>query len=137
MGVLLDSSVVIKAERLRWTERFMIREILASVGEQSLGLPAVVLTELLHGVYRAQPGPIRDKREEFFRLLLEDIPVIPYTQQVAVLAAQLGGEQAAIGLNIPFVDMMIRATALSLNFSLLTVNLRHFRMIPNLNVIPF
>lgn len=34
------------------------------------------------------------------------------------------------------VEKLIGATALSLGFSLVTVNLRHFRLIPGLTVIP-
>jgi predicted nucleic acid-binding protein len=56
---------------------------------------------------------------------------------MAELAGRIGGEQAAIGQTIPPIDLMIGVTALSLNFSILTANLRHFRMIPNLNMIPF
>jgi len=35
------------------------------------------------------------------------------------------------------VDLMIGATAIFAGFSILTFNLRHFRMIPGLHVIPF
>jgi predicted nucleic acid-binding protein len=41
------------------------------------------------------------------------------------------------GVTIPFSDLLIGATALSLGFSVLTANLRHFRLIPNLDVIEF
>jgi predicted nucleic acid-binding protein len=36
---------------------------------------------------------------------------------------------------IPFVDLLIGATALSLGFSIFTVNMRHFKKIPGLNVL--
>jgi predicted nucleic acid-binding protein len=52
-----------------------------------------------------------------------------------MLAGKLDGEQQAGGVTIPFGDLLIGATALSLGFSLLTVNTRHFRLIPNLQVI--
>jgi predicted nucleic acid-binding protein len=38
---------------------------------------------------------------------------------------------------VPFGDLLIGVTALSLGFSVLTVNLRHFRLINGLTVIPF
>jgi predicted nucleic acid-binding protein len=37
---------------------------------------------------------------------------------------------------IPFGDLLIGATALSLGFSVLTANLRHFQKIPGLTVVP-
>lgn len=66
-----------------------------------------------------------------------DLTVHPYTRETALLAGKLDGEQQAKGITIPFADLLIGATALSLNFSILTVNLRHFRLIPGLSVIPF
>jgi predicted nucleic acid-binding protein len=38
---------------------------------------------------------------------------------------------------IPFADLLIGVTALSLDYSVLTCNERHFRIIPGLNVILF
>ncbi len=66
-----------------------------------------------------------------------DINVYDYTETIAWLAGQIDGEQQAMGNTIPFVDLMIGATALHLGYSILTANLRHFRQIPNLVVIPF
>jgi len=61
--------------------------------------------------------------------------VFPYTKETAMLAGKLDGEQQSNGIVIPFGDLLIRATALSLGYSILTVNLRHFRRIPNLSVL--
>lgn len=52
-----------------------------------------------------------------------------------MLAGRLDGEQAAKGIVIPFADLLIGATALSLGYSVLTTNIRHFRLIPGLTVI--
>jgi predicted nucleic acid-binding protein len=68
---------------------------------------------------------------------MSDLAVYPYTQEIALLAGRIDGEQATKGLAIPFGDLLIGATALSLGFSVLTTNLRHFRLIPGLTVVPF
>jgi tRNA(fMet)-specific endonuclease VapC len=52
-----------------------------------------------------------------------------------MLAGKLDGEQQSKGVVIPFGDLLIGATALSLGFSVLTENLRHFQKIPGLSVI--
>ena len=52
-----------------------------------------------------------------------------------MLAGKLDGEQQSKGIVIPFGDLLIGATALSLGFSVLTGNLRHFQRIPGLSVI--
>jgi predicted nucleic acid-binding protein len=53
-----------------------------------------------------------------------------------LLAAKIDGEQQARGVKIPFGDLLVGVTALELGFAVLTINLRHFRLIPGLNVIP-
>ena len=75
------------------------------------------------------------RRQSFIEELLRDLTVYPYTKETAMLAGKIDGEQQAKGVTVPFGDLLIGATALSLSFSVLTVNLRHFRLIPGLNVI--
>ena len=40
-----------------------------------------------------------------------------------------------MGIIVPFGDLLIGATALSLDFAVMTVNVRHFRLIPGLAII--
>ena len=92
------------------------------------------LTELVHGIYRAPFAEIRLRRQLFIDELLRDFTVYPYSKETAMLAGRLDGEQQAQGVTIPFGDLLIGATALALSFSVITVNPRHFRLIPGLNV---
>ncbi len=135
MGLILDSSVVIAAERRGDTVEKLIEQVFTVSGEQDAALSSVGLTELVHGIYRAQSPRTRLLRESFIGELLLDLTVYPYTKEAAMLAGKLDGEQQARGVIIPFVDLLIGATALSLGFSVLTVNARHFHMIPDLHVI--
>ncbi len=48
------------------------------------------------------------------------LTVYPYTAETAMLAGRIDGEQTAKGVVIPFADLLIGATALSLGFSVLT-----------------
>jgi tRNA(fMet)-specific endonuclease VapC len=137
MGLILDSSVVIAAERQGNTVENLIEQVVALAGDQDAALSSVGLTELIHGVYHAKKPETRVRRESFIEELLRDLTVYPYTKATAMLAGQIDGEQQARGVTIPFADLLIGATALSLGFSVLTVNLRHFRLIPGLNVVPF
>lgn len=79
----------------------------------------------------------RRRREQFFAYFLREVPVVSYTSEIAEIAGRIGGEQSAQGQNIPFMDLLIGATALHVGYSVLTANIRHFRLIPGLNVIPF
>jgi predicted nucleic acid-binding protein len=65
------------------------------------------------------------------------LPVYPYTKETALLAERLDAEQRIRGVVIPYADLLIGATALSLNFSVLTTNVRHFRQVPGLLVVLF
>ncbi len=137
MGSVLDSTTVISAERARQTTAQLIAGVQSSIGDQPVILSAIGYTELLVGL-RRESDPLRlQRREVFFQSLIQFAPVEPYTAEIAELAGRLGGEQAKLGINIPFSDLLIGATALSLDFSVLTANLRHFRRIPGLHVIPF
>jgi predicted nucleic acid-binding protein len=115
----------------------MLRQIVVSTGDQRAVLSAVGLTELMHGIYRAQTAEVRNRRDAFIRELLNDVEVYPYTRDTALLAGKLDGEQQNRGITIPFADLLIGATALEVGYSLLTVNSRHFRMVPGLSVLQF
>ena len=52
-----------------------------------------------------------------------------------MLAGKIDGEQQSRGITIPFSDLLIGATALEVGYTLLTVNVRHFRLIPDLTVV--
>jgi predicted nucleic acid-binding protein len=77
---------------------------------------------------------MRLRRQSFIDELLRDLTVYPYTKTTALLGAKIDGEQQAQGVTIPFGDLLIGVTALELGFSVLTVNLRHFRLIPGLQI---
>ena len=61
--------------------------------------------------------------------------VHPLTLEIAQLAGKIEGEQAAKGIAIAFEDLLIGATALHLGFDVATLNVRHFRLIPGLQII--
>ena len=137
MGLILDSSVVIAAERRGDTVEKLIEQVISLTGDQDAALSSVGLTELAHGIYRAQTPEIRLSRQSFVEALLRVLTVYPYTKATALLGARIDGEQQAKGMTIPFADLLIGVTALELGFSVLTVNLRHFRLIPGLKVEQF
>ena len=78
---------------------------------------------------------MRLQRQSFLDELMADLTVYPYTKETAMLAGKLDGEQQSKDVVIPFGDLLIGATALSLGFSVLTSNLRHFQKIPGLVVV--
>ena len=136
-GLILDSSVPIKAEREKLPVKELLRHVREITSAERVGLTAIGVTELFHGIYRAKTVERAEGRRFFLNALLNRLPVFDYTLAVAELAGRIDGEQTMKGNIIPFVDLMIGATALAQEYAMLTTNVRHFRKIPNLVVIPF
>ena len=135
MGLILDSSVVIAAERQRETVPQLLRRIVSTAGDQRVALSAVGLTELAHSIYRASNPVQRQNHERFIGDLLADMEVVPYAKATAMLAGKIDGEQRAQGVTIPFTDLLIGVTALEHGYAVATVNLRHFGLIPGLQIV--
>jgi predicted nucleic acid-binding protein len=135
MGLILDSSVVIAAERRGDTPEQLVEQAIGLAGNQEAALSSVGFTELVHGIYRAKSEQQRLRRQSFMEELRAGLIVYPYTAETALLAGRIDGEQTAKGVIIPFTDLLIGATALSLGFSVMTANVRHFKLIPGLNII--
>ena len=102
MGLILDSSVVIASERRGETVERLIERVVGVTGDQEAALSAIGLTELIHGLYRAQTPVVRLRRQSFLDELLRDLTVYPYTKETALLAGKLDGEQQSKGVVIPF-----------------------------------
>jgi tRNA(fMet)-specific endonuclease VapC len=115
----------------------LIKHILSTVGPQEIAMSTVGHTELVHGTYRGSTNAARLLSRAFLDEILSALPVYDYTFEAAEIAGRIDAEERIKGFHIPFADLLIGATALSLNFSILTTNLRHFRLIPGLTVIPF
>jgi len=137
MGLILDSTVVIAAERRGDTVAEFLRQVSRVAGDQEFALSSVGLTELVHALYRAPSIQIRARREDFILSLLGVVEVVPFARSTAFLAGRIDGEQRCVGVTIPSLDLLIGATALEIGYSIATVNLRHFKLIPGLNVIAF
>jgi len=104
-------------------------------GNQETAISSIALVELAHGIFRANTPERRERRQSFIDELLADVPVYPFTRQIALRAGRIDAEQQMKGAKIPFQDLLIGATALDLGYTVVTGNVRHFEIIPNLNVI--
>ena len=134
MGVILDSSVLIAAERQGQNARQMLTSISSETGDTEIAISVMKLVELAHGAARADTPARKAKRQQFVQELLLALPVHPFTISIALRAGQIDGESQAKGLRLPLSDLLIGVTALELGYAVLTANLRHFQMIPNLTI---
>jgi tRNA(fMet)-specific endonuclease VapC len=135
VGLILDSSVVIAAERRGHTVRQILEQIQSAHGETEIGLSVVTIAELTHGAYRAKNEADKRRRLAFIDRLCSDFHVHPVSVEIARLVGRVEGEQAAQGIVIAFEDLAIGVTALHLGFDVATLNVRHFKRIPGLGVV--
>ena len=135
MGLILDSSVAIAAKRRGDTVQAFLQRVIDAASNQEAALSTVGVVELVHGIHRANTAERRARREAFVEDLLAAVAVYPLTTGIARLAGKLDAEQQRGGVVIPFADLLIGTTALSLGYSVLTTNPRHFGRIPGLSLL--
>ena len=131
---MLDSSVLITAERRKLPVDKFIEAVLNQHGTIELSLSPVTVAELVHGIYRAKAQDIAARRRRYVQQLLDLVPQHPMTTGTAWLVGQIQGEEASKGNILPFNDLMIAASAMEQGYGVLTENIRHFRLIRGLKI---
>jgi predicted nucleic acid-binding protein len=135
LGLILDSSIVIQAERRGDTVAELLEYVRRTYGEVEVAICSVTVAELVHGVHRALESEIAARRRSFIDELKLHVPVHAVTAETAEIIGRISGQQAARGINLPFDDLAIGASALEQGYGVATLNLRHFENIPGLVVI--
>jgi tRNA(fMet)-specific endonuclease VapC len=135
LGLVVDSSVFVAAERAKLATPEVIKDIRAVAGEVPIVISAWTVAELAHGIYRAQTAERRRERRQFVDELKTHIPIHSMTEATAEIIARVNGEQAAKGINLPLADLIIGACALELGYAVGTGNVRDFGRIPGLTVV--
>ncbi len=135
LGLILDSSVVIEAERQRLDAARFLKHLVDRVGEHEAALCAISVAELAHGIYRADTIDRRQACRAFLDDLKATVPVYSITAETGELVGKINAECSQNGVSIPFDDLLIGACALELGYAVMTRNIRHFQKIPGLRLI--
>ena len=85
MGVILDSSILIAAER----KRFDLARFLSANPNELFFITSITAPELLHGCARANDASIRERRTKFVEDVPQDYAVLPFNLPEAREHAQL------------------------------------------------
>ena len=107
MGPIVDSSVLITAERRGQNARQMLSAISTKVGDTEIAISVVTLIELAHGAARADNPQRRASRQQFIQELLTALPIHPVTVSVALRTGQIDGESQGKGVRLPLSDLLI------------------------------
>jgi tRNA(fMet)-specific endonuclease VapC len=127
MGLILDSSPLIAGER----GNFDLPGFLAT-RDEPVAIAAITASELLHGCHRAADTRRRKKRTEYVEWVLSEFEAVPFALEEARHHARIWADLARKGSMIGSNDLLIAATALSLGYTLATLNVDEFARVPGL-----
>jgi tRNA(fMet)-specific endonuclease VapC len=130
MGVILDTSVLISLEKAESS----LDEFIVGREAEPFGISVVTVSELLHGVHRADSERRRVKRESYVERIIDLFPVYPFDLAAGRIYARVWANLLRKHLFVGAHDLIIAATAISLGFSVVTFNLRDFEKIEGLTV---
>ena len=130
MGTLVDTSVLIAAQR----GELDLRKAVAAHGADAVAIATISASELLHGPHRMTNAVARARVERRVEHLLAQLTAIDFDLEIARLHARLGADLAAKGTPVGAHDLIIAATALSLDYRVATRDRRSFPKIPGLAV---
>jgi tRNA(fMet)-specific endonuclease VapC len=130
MGVIFDTSILIGLER---ASSRLDKYIQGREGEPC-GISAITVSELLHGVHRADSERRRIIREAFVEKIIEVFAVFPFDLSAARIYAALWASLAKRGKAVGAHDLIIASTCISIGFSLATLDLRDYGLIEGLSI---
>ena len=130
MGVILDTSVLIEAER----GNLDVADLTEGREKEPFGLSVISVAELLHGVHRADTERRRLRRSAYVEKVIVLFPIYPFEINTARIYAQLWASLIKQGIQIGAHDLIVGSTALALGFSVATFNIRHFDKIEGLEL---
>jgi tRNA(fMet)-specific endonuclease VapC len=131
MGLILDTSLLIAAEREKFDMAAFLRQF---AGVQPM-IAAITASELLHGVERAQDPTRRASRQRHVEQILSNIAIQPFDLVQARYHARIWAELEIRGQMIGPHDLQIGAAGVSLGCEVATLNVAEFRRISGLKVI--
>ena len=133
MGVIFDTSVLVALER----GSHGLEKLVAGRESEPFGISVVTVSELLHGVHRADSEKRRLTRGAFVEKIIQTFPLYPFDLNAARIYAKLWTNLAKKGVTIGAHDLMIASTAIALGFSVLTADVRDYGKVKEVSVEKF
>lgn len=97
MGLVLDSSVLIAAEREKLPVSQLLSSLKADRAETRFVLSSITVMELEHGWHRAQNSEVALKRRRYLDEVFTIIPTEPFTAEMGRLAGKVDAEMKKVG----------------------------------------
>jgi len=128
-NVVLDADIFI--DYLKGKSKnflFLVKKVREN--EIKLFIPTAVLVEIFVGSEFLQSQILKDAQK-----LLREIQSVPLTEEIAFLAAEIGREKKLGFLGT--VDLVLAATTLTLDAQVATHNVKHFKLLPQIEIFDF
>ncbi|HEY7031290.1 MAG TPA: type II toxin-antitoxin system VapC family toxin [Thermomicrobiales bacterium] len=106
-------------------------QTIAALGSYGASVSIAAVGEVFEGAFGTFDP---QKTLQIFREYLADFVVLPLTDPIMETFARIRSFLRAQGLLIPDIDLQIAATAITLDLTLVTRNLRHFSRVPGLKI---
>jgi tRNA(fMet)-specific endonuclease VapC len=133
MGVIFDTSLLVSAER----GSLALEKLVMGRENEPFGISVVTVSELLHGVHRADSEKRRLVRSAFVEKIIQTFPLHPFDLSAARMYAKIWANLARKGITIGAHDLMIASTALALRFSVVTADMRDYGKIKEVTIEKF
>lgn len=92
---------------------------------------SITLGELIYGARKRQSNKLSKQIE---RLVKERIPILPFDDSAARIYGEIRAYLEEQGTRIGDADTRIAAIALDRDLIIVTANVKHFQMVPNLTI---
>jgi predicted nucleic acid-binding protein len=101
VGLILDTSTLVTAERRGHSVSEILQQVHDAWGETEVGLSAVTIVELSHGIQRAKHEAQRGRRQAFVHELRAALLLHPLTGEIAERAGLISGQEPNAALLSP------------------------------------
>ena len=109
-----------------------VAENFANVSAQEISIPTIVLFELQVGIAKSTSPA---KRTQQLQELMSRVNLVLFDREAALAAAKIRAELEQQGTPIGQMDVLIAGTAIALQATLVTHNIKEFSMVSGLTIV--
>ncbi len=124
-NILVDTSIIIEFLRKKKKQNTYLWKV------KELGLNCFISAITVFELYA---GAITERHKQDLKKLLRWIEIIPFTKEIAECSAEIYKELKLDNQLIEFRDIFIGATALEMDFSIITLNEAYFKRIKGIKI---
>jgi tRNA(fMet)-specific endonuclease VapC len=127
---LLDTNVIIELIR-----KGHHAEQIEQLGKGAVVISVITYHELYVGIEKSPSKNLALKKTNILENILKHIEILQFQEQEAIIGARIRAKLESAGKMIGANDLLIAASALAHNLTLVTNNTKEFQRVPGLKVI--